>query len=106
MLNIKNIDDTHADISATDIDTFQIAVETDSYEEGQTLQFQISESETAEPIINKIFSAEDAVFTVVLTENEKNRLSLENYLYRMTLLDTNGEKITTMSGNLTMKWGA
>ena len=106
MLNIKNIDDTHADISATDIDTFQIDVETTDYEEGQTLQFQVSENETAEPLISKTFSANDEVFSVALTENEKNRLSLENYIYRMTLLSISGATITTMSGNFTVKWGA
>lgn len=106
MLTIKNIDDTHADISATDIDTFQIDVETTDYEEGQTLQFQVSENETATPIISKTFSATDENFSVELTENEKNRLSLENYIYRMTLLSISGATITTMSGNFTVKWGA
>ena len=99
-------------INATNIeytvgDTFNITVSSIiPYDDGTTLNLIISKSETYDPIINKMFSASVGVFAMVLTDTEQGELSIGNYIYKMTVIDASGNKVTQKSGDFIVKWGA
>lgn len=76
--------------------------------EGSSLRLQISPNGNINDIIiNKNFNPSGNVFNVTLTEEETRLLDIDEvYPYRFTFLDISGNKITNISGNLSVIWGA
>ena len=97
------------DIEYSKGDTFAFNFECDeSIAEGTTLRLQISPNgNTNHIIIEKKFDLEMDKFSIALSEAESNVLNIDEvYQYRFTFFDVLGNKITNISGNLIVKWGA
>lgn len=96
-------------ISYTENDTFRMIAyqETEGiFEEGTQLRFIIAKTEVSEYIIDKTFNLnDDMTFTITLTDAEKKRLILGDYIYKATIIKNN-TIVTRKSGDFTVKWGA
>ena len=100
---------TGLDIEYSKGDTFAIDFEADeSIPKGSSLRLQISPNGNVNDIIiEKFFDLNENKFSVRLTNAEIDVLSIDEvYQYRFTFLDVGGNKITNISGNLIVKWGA
>ena len=100
---------TELNIEYSKGDTFAFNLECDeNIPEGSSLRLQISPNGNVNDIIiNKNFSISGNVFNVALTDAEANLLNIDEvYQYRFTFLDISGNKITNISGNLAVIWGA
>ena len=101
---IKNVN-----LEYTKGDTFSLPVRAlpgNEFSEGMQLEFVIAESEQSDPVIEKVFNVnDDLTFTVTLTDSEKKKLSLGEYIYKM-ITYKNNEIITEISGYFTVVWGA
>lgn len=94
-------------ITYTAGDTFLMEVSSaEGFDEGAQLKLQIAESETAPLLVDATFNQVDGGFEVTLSEREKGRLSIGNYIYKLVLVNIAGEIITQKSGDLIVKWGA
>ena len=108
MIQFKNTK-TGLDIEYSKGDTFVFNFEADgSIPQGSSLRLQISPNGNVNDIIiEKFFELSDNKFSVRLTEAEIKLLNIDEiYQYRFTFLDAGGNKITNISGNLIVKWGA
>ena len=97
------------DIEYTKGDTFEFTViSTDYIPEGSYMRLQISlDGYMDDIIIEKSIPVKDNVFVVLLEEQFTDLLKLNRvYQHRFTFYDVTGRKITTISGNLIIKWGA
>lgn len=106
---IENQDKNHPDIECSVGDTFSLTVyqEKDGdFEAGMQLRFVIARTEHSENLIDKrIDINEDLTFTVTLTELEKAKLNIDNYLYKC-IVYKNNKMVTRTSGHFDVKWGA
>lgn len=93
-------------IAYTQGDTFELEVNSDDFETGDTCLFIIAENESAEPIVRSTFSLTNGSFSLALTSAEKNRLVLGNYIYKIVVTALDGTVVTTISGDFIVKWGA
>lgn len=97
------------DISYTENDTFKMIAYQKyegTFEAGSKLRFIIAETEESSYIIDKTFDInDDLTFTLTLTDKEKAKLNIDNYIYKMVLLKDN-KIVTQMSGHFEVKWGA
>lgn len=94
-------------ITYTAGDTFLMEVSSaEGFEEGAQLKLQIAESETAPLLVDATFSQVGGGFEVILSDREKEKLTLGNYIYKLVLVSVAGEIITQKSGDLIVKWGA
>ena len=103
MIKILNEGQT---IEYTKGDTFELEVEADEAIPNSTLKFTISTDETSLPIIDSQFSYTDDKFEIILTSREKESLDVGNYIFKLSLTDSNGKIITYLSGDFIVKWGA
>lgn len=96
-----------SDISYTKGDTFSLKIKAkNGFLEGSTLRLVIAESEYKEPLIERTYSLSGDVFYVNLTETDKKKLELSNYIYKLTVVSATGVTITQKSGDFLVKWGA
>lgn len=94
-------------ISYTAGDSFMLCVSADDgFAEGTRLYFQVAENENAGYIIDKIFALAGDGFEIVLTQDESEKLSIGNYIYKLVVVDAEDIVITRKSGELIVKWGA
>lgn len=95
-------------IEYTKGDTFELSVDSDSgFEEGSTLRVIIAENETSDPNIDNVYSlTSDGIFIVAFSEEDKRRLNIKPYLYKLILINAEGKSITRISGHFIVKWGA
>lgn len=94
-------------IEYTKDDTFSMGVSSkNELEEGSQLRFIVARSETSEPIIYNLYDLVDGKFTVTLSNEDKEKLSINPYIYKLTLLSANGSVMTQKSGEFIVKWGA
>ena len=94
-------------ITYTAGDTFFIDVTSvEGFEEGTKLNFQIAENEQSESVVDSVYELSDGAFEIVLSDAEKERLSIGNYIYKIAVVDAGGDIITRKSGELIVKWGA
>lgn len=94
-------------ISYTAGDSFLFCVGAeDGFAEGTRLYFQVAENESADYLINKTFALAGDGFEIVLTEEERKKLSIGNYIYKLVVVDAEDVVITRKSGELIVKWGA
>ena len=97
------------DIEYTAGDTFEFnLVSSDYIPEGSFMRFQISlDGNIDDVIIEKTIPVKDNTFAVLLEEHFTEMLKIHRvYQHRFTFYDVSGRKITTVSGNLIVKWGA
>ena len=88
-------------------DTFEISVSSaEGFDAGMTLKFQIAKSEDMPLLIDTVFELENTEFSVTLTDEEKEKLPIGEYIYKFVLISQDGEIITQKSGELIVKWGA
>lgn len=103
------INKTTGDISYTKDDTFKIIVYQkyeNTFDASSKLRFVIAETEESDYIIDKTFNVnENLNFTLILTDKERAKLNIDNYIYKMVLLKDNNV-VTQISGHLEVKWGA
>lgn len=97
------------DISYTKNDTFKLTIYPKyegAFEAGSQLRFVIAQTEKSEYIIDKTINInDDLTFTITLTNDEKSKLNLGDYLYKMIVIKNN-TIVTQMSGYFNVKWGA
>ena len=108
MIKFKETGDK-LDIEYTKGDTFEFNLtSTDYIPEGSCMRLQISlDGYTDDVIIEKSIPVKDNTFVVLLDEQHTDLLKIHRvYQYRFTFYDVSGRKITTISGNLIIKWGA
>lgn len=103
MIRIYNLGEK---ISYTKDDTFELEVNSDNFEAGDTCLFVIAEDENAEPVIRASFALANGSFTITLAESERDKLDLGNYIYKIVITSLSGEVITQKSGDFIVKWGA
>ena len=95
------------DIEYTKDDTFELYVTTkNGFNDGTNLKFIISENENVTPLIENQTNVLDGKFKVTLNAEEKAKLNLGDYIYKLVLISTDGKIITQKSGNFLVKWGA
>ena len=106
MLKIREKNKRYADISCTNIDSFDFTVETDNPNEGQLLELQIA-AEYGITVFKKVFNlVEGEQYFVVKIKSGELKLPPGIYDYRLILYDETGEPQTHKSGRLKIKWGA
>lgn len=94
-------------ISYTAGDTFILNVSAaEGFEENSSLKFCIAKNEASEYVIDSDFSLTDGRFTIGLTDEEKSKLQIGDYIYKMTVVGGDGKIVTQKSGEFTVKWGA
>lgn len=93
-------------IAYTQGDTFELEVNSENFETGDTCLFIISENESAEPVVKSTFALSNGSFSLSLTSAEKNRLIVGNYIYKVVVTALDGTVVTTKSGDFIVKWGA
>ncbi|MFA7636784.1 MAG: hypothetical protein WCX81_03370 [Monoglobales bacterium] len=94
-------------ISYTANDSFFLTVESEEgFESGTQLKLNIAETEEGEMIIDKVFGLNGGLFEIILTDEEREKLSLGNYIYKIVILGGNGDVVTRKSGELEVRWGA
>lgn len=94
-------------ISCSMEDTFSLAIESENgFESGTKLKFQVAENEDGELLVDKIFTLNGTIFQIKLIKEEKEKLGLGEYIYRIVLLSPDESVITQKSGELEVKWGA
>ena len=95
-------------IEYTKGDTFDLIVDASSeFLEGDTLRLIIAESETAGPNIDNTYAlSSDGVFILTFSEQDKKKLEIKPYVYKLILGDINNRIITQVSGDFLVKWGA
>ena len=93
-------------ITYTAGDTFLMEISSDDgFEEGAQLKLQIAESETADFLVDATFNQSNGGFEVTLTDREKEKLPIGDYIYKLVLVNVSGEIITQKSGDFIVKWG-
>ncbi|MBO5060228.1 MAG: hypothetical protein J6C82_04875 [Clostridia bacterium] len=93
-------------IKYTKGDTFELPVGTDgTYGEGTYLKFQIAKSEETDILIDHQETMSDNAFLVTLTDEEKAKLQLGEYIYRIQVFPINGGRYTQLSGDFSVVWG-
>lgn len=92
-------------IEYTQGDTFELVVSGEEAVENTMLRFVISADEASSPIIDEQYQYSDERFVIVLTSNERERLPIGNYIFKISLIDVSGRVITYLSGDLIVKWG-
>ena len=103
---MTEIYDNGKKIAYTKGDTFELEVNSDNFESGDTCLFVVAENEGSEPLVKSTFSLLNGSFTLTLTSAEKNRLTLGNYIYKIVVTALDGTVVTTVSGDFIVKWGA
>lgn len=95
-------------IEYTKDDTFELTVFADNeIDAGTKLRFIIAKSETQEPIIDILYEMNNqAEFGIFFSEDEKKKILIGDYLYKMILIGVDGSVITQLSGDFIVKWGA
>ena len=109
MLEFIQTSGDNIDILHTEGDTFKFVITTEEMPENTSLRLQISPTGRASDgkLIVKTFPISNNEFSVELNHDEiKGLVSGSEYCYRLTVFTVDGEIITTMSGNLIVKWGA
>lgn len=94
------------DIEYTIGDTFRLAIGSEAgFSAGSKMRFQIAEN--TEAIISNEFNLnDDGEFVIELSEADKAKLAVNDYQYRITVIDVSGDVVTEKSGNFKVKWGA
>ena len=94
-------------ITYTAGDSFEITVSSaDGFPIGAILKLQVAKNEIEPLLIDTIFELENEKFYVVLTDAEKEKLPIGEYIYKLVLVSKTGEIVTQKSGEMIVKWGA
>lgn len=87
-------------------DTFSLVVSDKAgFNEKDKLKFQISQSEDTEPIISNEYTLNGEVFDINLNSNDRSKLDLGYYIYRIIIIGADGSIVTQQSGDFIVKWG-
>lgn len=103
MVKIEN-----GDIYYPSGDTFKFSVGRElPFDETDTLRLQITKAEAAKPFIDNIYKLNVfGEFDVVLAESDTNKLQInDRYMYRLTVVDVDGNIDTEKSGKIFVEWG-
>ena len=93
-------------IAYTKGDSFYLEITSeDGFSDGDILEFSISPSERSKSTIFKRIPQEDGKFKVTFCDEDIEKLSINEYLYKISLVSENGGRITHKSGQFTVKWG-
>lgn len=99
----------NSDIEYSIGDTFDLPIfpsTADEFSAGMQLLFVVAESTQSTAIIEKTYSIrEDLTFNIVLSESDKQKLPLGEYVYKI-ITYKNNKVVTEASGYLNVKWGA
>ncbi len=108
MITITKNSETNAEISFSIAEDFklEITIDDETLTENDTLLFEVAKNDTGANIIEKRISALNNSFSVIISDAEKKRLTVGNYIYRMTVKRASLENMTYISGNLRVNWGA
>lgn len=89
-------------------DTFAMTVEANSggFPEGTVLELVIAKSADNEPLIDSTYNLSDGTFYVKLSDGQKSKLTIGNYIYKFILKGIDGTVFTQLSGNLYVTWEA
>ncbi len=102
-----NIIDFGRSIKYTKGDTFELLVSTDgTYGDGTVLELQIAENENSDILINHAEVMKRNAFVVRFSEEEKEKLELGDYIYRLRVLQPEGGIQTQLSGEFSVVWGS
>nr|DAF01617.1 MAG TPA: hypothetical protein [Caudoviricetes sp.] len=95
------------DISYTKGDTFHLTISgKNAFSENSVLRFVVAEDTESDAVIDGRYNMDsNGKFNVVLTEAERGKLTVNDYLYKLTLISADGVTITQKSGNFRVKWG-
>ena len=94
-------------ITYTAGDTFLLNISADrAFDDGSRLRAQIAENENSKPLIEKLVELDGGFFELLLSDEETEKLPVGNYIYKLTVIGTDGRTVTRKSGELIVKWGA
>lgn len=101
-----NIYSSGKQITYTAGDTFELSVLSESeFDSGAILKFQVAKNEESELLIDTSFNLNESGFIITLNDEEKEILTLGEYIYKIVLISASGDIITQKSGELIVKWG-
>lgn len=88
-------------------DTFKLNVRVNDFPEAQSIRFQIAKNGVRDIVINKSVTIEnmEEPTLIKLTSQEASLLETNNYVYRITLIDSESNILTVKSGDLVVEWG-
>lgn len=93
-------------IAYTKGDSFYLEILCDEgFEEGDILEFSIAPSEKSQNTIFKEVPLSSGKFVITLSEKEISMLSINEYLYKISIVSPKSGRITHKSGQFTVKWG-
>ncbi len=95
-------------ISYTQGDTFRLKISSgNGFNEGSKVRLVVARDETGSAVISNAYDiGADGAFYVVLGEEDKAKLAMGDYLYKLVLLAPDGSVVTQKSGDFMVKWGA
>ena len=93
-------------IAYTKGDSFYLEVLSDEgFEEDDVLEFTISPSEKSGYTVFKEVPLSDGRFCITFTQEEINKLSINDYIYKISVVSALSGRVTHKSGQFTVKWG-
>lgn len=93
-------------IAYTKGDSFYMEVTCDDgFADSDILEFCIAPSEKAGNVIFKEIPVSDGKFIITLSDDEISGLSINDYVYKLSLVSVIGGRVTHKSGQFTVKWG-
>lgn len=94
-------------IDYTKGDTFELEITADEVEPGSRARLQISTTGDTDTIIfEKLYACGDVGCTIVMDDDDIEKLRLGAYEYRISFITPAGKISTAMNGRLNVKWGA
>lgn len=94
------------DIAYTQGDTFEISLTlTNQTQTVVSVRFQIAQNDNDDIVINKTYSVSENTATITLEAADKEKLTIGDYIYRMSVVGDDNSVITQLSGNFKVKWG-
>lgn len=88
-------------------DTFELSVSNaEEFEKGAQLRFVISKDENEPYLIDCNYSLEDCCFEISLSDEDKEKLCIGKYIYKIIIITADDKVVTQKSGEIVVKWGA
>jgi len=96
------------DIEYSKGDSFFLPIEAegDVFDESAKIRLIIAKDDNSAAIVDNTYTYADSIFTVSLTEADKEKLTIGDYIYKLITTTADGTVTTEISGNFIVKWGA
>ena len=96
------------DIEYSKGDSFFLPIEAvgDVFDENSKIRLIIAKDDSSAAIVDNTYTYADSIFAVSLTDADKEKLTIGDYIYKLITTTADGTVTTEISGNFIVKWGA